>query len=93
MAERIDIDVSQALADIAKLKGGIADLKTQIGQVDKAADAAFDEGFATGMVDALNDLQKEYNDLKRSADVLKGALKSATDPALIKLYAQNIAVL
>lgn len=93
MAERIDIDVNQALADIAKLKGGIADLKTQIGQVDKAADAAFDEGFATGMVDALNDLQKEYNDLKRSADVLKGALKSATDPALIKLYAQNIAVL
>jgi tape measure domain-containing protein len=93
MAERIDIDVSQALADIAKLKGGIADLKTQIGQVDKAAEQAFDEGFATGMVDALNDLQKEYNDLKRSADVLKTALKSATDPALIKLYAQNIAVL
>jgi tape measure domain-containing protein len=90
MAERIDIDVSQALADIAKLKGGIADLKTQIGQVDKAAEQAFDEGFATGMVDALNDLQKEYNDLKRSADVLKTALKSATDPALIKLYAENI---
>jgi len=90
MAERIDIDVSQALADIAKLKGGLSDLKTQIGQVDKAAEQAFDEGFATGMVDALNDLQREYNQLKQSADVLKNALKSATDPALIKLYAQNV---
>jgi len=93
MAERLEIDVSQALADIAKLKGGIADLKTQIGQTGKAAEQAFDEGFAVGMVDALNELQKEYGQIKQSADVLKNALKSATDPQLIKLYAQNIAKL
>lgn len=89
-AERIEIDVSKALADIARLKGGLADVKGQIAQVEKASDAAFDEGFAVGMVDALNNLQKEYDELKRSATTLKGALKGATDPTLIKQYTQSI---
>lgn len=89
-AERIEIDVSKALADIARLKGGLTDLKGQIAQVEKTSDAAFDEGFALGMVDALNDLQKEYGDLKKAADTLKNALRGATDPALIKQYAQSI---
>lgn len=89
-AERIEIDVSKALADIARLKGGLTDLKGQIAQVEKSSDAAFDEGFALGMVDALNDLQKEYSDLKKAADTLKNALRGATDPALIKQYTQSI---
>ena len=93
MAERIEIDVSKALADIARLKGGLADVKGQIAQVEKASDAAFDEGFAVGMVDALNTLEKEYAELKRSADVLKSALKGATDPTLIKLYTESLAKL
>ena len=89
-AETIQIDVSKALADIARLKGGLADVKTQISQVDKAADAAFDEGFAVGMVDAINDLQREYAELKQSATTLKSALRGATDPTLIKQYTQSI---
>ena len=93
MAERIEIDVSKALADIARLKGGVNDLKAQIGQAGKAADAAFDEGFALGMVDALNDIQREYKELEAGAKVLKNALRGATDPTLIKQYTQSIAKL
>jgi tape measure domain-containing protein len=88
--ERIDIDVSKALADIARLKGGLVDVKNAAVGTGKAIDSAFDEGFALGVVDALNDLEKEYNDLKRAADTLKTALKGATDPTLIKQYAQSI---
>lgn len=92
-AERIDIDVSKALADIARLKGGMADLKKEIGQVGAAGDAAFDEGFALGMVDALDDLQREYAEMARAAKVLQNAMRGATEPALIKTYAQSIAQL
>ena len=53
--------------------------------------SAFDIGVAQGLHDALNLLQKDYNDLKKSSDTLKNALKSATDPQLIKLYARGIA--
>lgn len=53
--------------------------------------SAFDIGVAQGIHDALNLLQKDYNDLKKSSDTLKNALKSATDPQLIKLYARGIA--
>lgn len=89
--EIIKIDVADALADIASLKGGMVDLQAQASKTGKSIDAAFDTGAAQGVADAVNDLQKEYNDLKRSADTLKGALKQATDPALIDLYTKSVA--
>ena len=89
--EIIKIDVSDALADIASLKGGMVDLQAQASKTGKSIDAAFDTGAAQGVADAVNDLQKEYNDLKRSADTLKGALKQATDPTLIDLYTKSVA--
>ena len=92
-AERIELDVSKALADIARLKGGLADIKKEVGAVGVAADAAFDEGFALGMVDALDDLQKEYAEMARAAKVLQNAMRGATEPALVKTYAQSIAQL
>lgn len=88
--ERIIIDTSQALAELAKLNKGLVDVQGQAKKTGATIDDSFDQGFALGMVDALDNLQKEYNDLKRSADVLKGALKGATDPTLIKQYAQSI---
>lgn len=89
--EIIKIDVSDALADIASLRGGMVDLQAQASKTGKSIDAAFDTGAAQGVADAVNDLQKEYNDLKRSADTLKGALKQATDPTLIDLYTKSVA--
>jgi tape measure domain-containing protein len=88
--EIIRIDVSDALSDIAQLKGGMVDLQAQASKTGKAIDSAFDTGAAQGVADAVNDLQKEYNDLKRSADTLKSALRQATDPTLIDLYVKSI---
>lgn len=94
--ERIQIDVSGALAEISKLKGGMVDAQAQAAKTGDAINKAFNvvgsEG-AKGVSDALNDLQKEYAELKRSADTLKSALKSATDPRAIDLYVKSIAQL
>lgn len=91
--ERIEIDVQKALQGIAKLSSGLDGLQSKVKSTGTAIDNAFDQGFAVGVSDALNDLQKEYDQLKKSADTLKNALKTATDPTAVKLYAQNIAVL
>jgi len=88
--EKIVIDTSQALAEIAKLKGGLIDVQAQATKAGKATSEAFDTGAAQGVADAVDDLQKEYADLKRSADVLKTALKSATDPKVVDLYVKSI---
>jgi len=92
-AEKIRVDVTEALAEIAKLRGGLGDVTKEIAKVRKGSEDAFDEGFALGMVDAIDDLEKEYKELKRAADVLKNALKGATDPALVKTYTANVASL
>jgi len=91
--ERIVIDVSQALADIAKLKGGMVDVQAQAAKTGNAIENALDNDAAHGVADAVNGLQKEFDDLKKSADILKNALKGATDPAVIKLYTKSIAQL
>ncbi len=62
-------------------------------KAEKAFDDAFDFSNAKGAVAALDALQKEFNELKRSADILKSALHNATDPALIKSYATEVAKL
>jgi len=62
-------------------------------KAEKAFDDAFDFSNARGAVAALDALQKEFNELKRSADILKSALHNATDPALIKSYATEVAKL
>ena len=88
--ERIGIDVSAAIRDIAQLSSGLDGLQKKA----KAAGSAFDEAFnadeAQGVADALQDLQKQYDSLKRSADVLKAANKNATNPDAIRLYTAQI---
>jgi len=62
-------------------------------QAGDSVDEAFNVGVAQGLADALQDLQKEYKDLEASSKTLKAALKNATDPAAVKLYADNVAKL
>lgn len=91
--ERLGIDVSEAIRDIAQLSSGLDGLQKKA----KAAGTAFDDAFnadeAQGVADALQDLQKQYDSLKRSADVLKAANKNATNPDAIRLYTAQIAKL
>lgn len=91
--EKIIIDVTAALSDIAKLKGGMVDLQAQASKTGSAITASMNPEAAKGVADAVNDLQNEYRQLKTSADTLKGALKGATDPTAVKLYARSIAEL
>ena len=91
--ERIDIDVSGALRDIAQLNTGLSGLQAGAKKAGAAFNDAFNADEAQGVADALDDLQKQYESLKKSADTLKTSLKNATNPELIKLYASNIAKL
>jgi len=91
--ERIDIDVSGALRDIAQLNTGLSGLQTSAKKAGAAFNDAFNAEEAQGVADALDDLQRQYDSLKKSADTLKTSLKNATNPELIKLYASNIAKL
>ena len=91
--ERIDIDVSGALRDIAQLNTGLSGLQAGAKKAGAAFNDAFKADEAQGVADALDDLQKQYDSLKKSADTLKTSLKNATNPELIKLYASNIAKL
>jgi len=85
--ERIDIDVSGALRDIAQLNNGLSSLQAGAKKAGAAFNDAFNADEAQGVADALDDLQKQYDSLKKSADTLKTSLKNATNPELIKLYA------
>ena len=91
--EKIIISTAEALAEIAKLKGGMVDLQAQASKTGNTITASMNPEAAKGVADAVNDLQNEYKQLKTSADTLKGALKGATDPTAVKLYARSIAEL
>lgn len=88
--ERIDIDVSAALRDIAQLNTGLDSLQKKAKTAGAAFNDAFDASEAQGVADALEDLQKQYDSLKRSADILKTANKNATNPDAIRLYTAQI---
>lgn len=82
-----DTDVLAALDRIAK----------RVEETGKKADGIFDGAFDTSeakaAVGVLNTVQKELEDIKKAADTLKAAMKNATDPAIIKSYAEQIAKL
>jgi tape measure domain-containing protein len=103
-----DQEILQALDNVERKLGSVgneaenfkremADAFSKVKASAKDAGSAlgsdFGVGFGQGLSDALQDLQKEYNDLKRSSDTLKAALKTATDPTAIKLYAKGVAEL
>lgn len=106
MAEKIelDIDLQKLQRDFEALSAEAKQFQSEAtaafnkvgASATKAGDSvdeAFNVGVAQGLADALQDLQKEYKDLEASSKTLKAALKNATDPAAVKLYADNVAKL
>ena len=87
---KITVDESDALRALDNIEKKFAQSGAK---VESTFDAAFDFSNAKSGVALLDALQKEFNELKRSADVLKSALNNATDPALIKSYAVEVAKL
>ncbi len=107
MAERLIIDAAPTIKDLTQLLGSLDQIDAalldtsksfaKVGDAAKRAgadvQASFKIGAAQGVASAIDGLQKEFDDLSKSADTLKKALKGATDPAAVKLYASSIAQL
>jgi tape measure domain-containing protein len=89
---KIDIDFRQALEEIGRLKADMVALRSEMGRVQQAGR----EVFAPAKLDAqkisteIDELQKSYNDIAQSAEVLKRALKGTFDPDAAKKYATAI---
>lgn len=92
MAEtQLDISTKKAIDELKALQTEIVKTgKTATDTKDDINDA-FEVGAATGLADALDDLQKEFRQLENSAKTLRNALKNTTDPKVIELYRTNIA--
>ena len=106
MAEKIelDIDLQKLQRDFEALSAEAKQFQSEAtaafnkvgASAKKAGDEtkdAFNIGLAQGLADGLSDLRDEYKSLEASAKILKDALKNATDPAAVKLYADNVAKL
>ena len=106
MAEKIelDIDLQKLQRDFEALSAEAKQFQSEAtaafnkvgASAKKAGDEtkdAFNIGLAQGLADGLSDLRDEYKSLEASAKILKDALKNATDPSAVKLYADNIAKL
>lgn len=90
--EEIRISVRQALADIAQLKGGLADLRNESGKTSKAAQGAFSGIGASAIKEArdIDTLKKKYAEVKQAADTLRKALETAYDPRIITTYTKAL---
>ena len=90
--ETIRIDVRQALADIAQLKGGLADLRTQVVKTGDAGRAAFSGIGPDALKEArdIDALKRKYLEVKEAAATLRKALDNAYDPRAIKTYSQAL---
>ncbi len=91
-SETIVIDVRQALRDIALLKGGLADLRGQMGQTRQSGQQAFGGIGASAIKEArdIDTLKKKYAEVKAAADQLREALKTAYDPRIISTYTKAL---
>lgn len=82
-----DTDVIRALE---RIEGKL----TETGRkAQNVFDGVFDTKEAQEAIQVLNRLEDEYAQLSKSANTLKQAMRNATDPDLIKAYADNIAKL
>lgn len=88
---REQFDDQEIIASLERIEKGLVDIGKEADAAGKEMKQAFsDVETSKGVVDALKDIQKEYKDLKGHADVLKSALRSATDPKVIDLYTKSI---
>lgn len=89
--ETIRINVRDALADIAQLKGGLADLRSEMGKTNKASENAFGGESALKEAREIERVKKLYAEIKQSADTLRTALKNAYDPRAVATYSAALA--
>lgn len=88
---REQFDDQEIIAALERIEKGLVDIGKEADAAGKEMKQAFsDVETSKGVVDALKDIQKEYKDLKSHADILKSALRSATDPKVIDLYTKSI---
>lgn len=90
MADQIDFkesfNDSEIIAGLERITNVLKQIQTTADQTGQRIDKAFHPDFALGVTDALNEVKKKYAELKQSSEVLRTALRNATDPDAIKLY-------
>ncbi len=89
----LTIDVRPSLSALDLLDDRVKALERSYGQAGAASKRAFSaEGSgAIREAQAVDRLQKEYAELKKAAETLRTALKSAYDPRAIKTYSEALA--
>lgn len=82
------IDASQAFQQFDAIERRLGDLNTSAKRAAEATKNVFTPGgnLARQEVAALDQVQREYNELVRAVSVLKGSLKNAWDPRAVKTY-------
>ena len=91
--EKIVIDVRESLANIAKLNGGLADSREQMGKTREAGRNLFGAEGAVREAQAIDALKKKYTEIVQAGNTLRTALKNAYDPRAITLYSKELAKL
>lgn len=88
----LDTDFAGALRDLAQLKGAVAELRTEFDRTKKVTQGSLlPDNEARDVVATLNKIQKEYAELQRAAETLRGAQQRAYDPDAIKIYSKALA--
>lgn len=77
---------SDIIAGLERIQAELKQIQQVSDETGKKIDEAFHPDFALGVSDAVKDLKRKYTELKESANILRSALRNATDPAAIKLY-------
>jgi tape measure domain-containing protein len=87
------IDASQAFQQFDAIERRLGDLNASAKKAAEATKNVFSPGgnLARQEVAALDQVQREYNDLSRAVTVLKGNLKNAWDPRAVTTYTKAIA--
>lgn len=91
--EQITLDVRAALADIAKLKGGLADLRSEVTKTKTSSQNMFGAEGAVREAQAIDNLKKKYTEIVQAGNTLRTALKNAYDSRIITLFTAELAKL
>jgi tape measure domain-containing protein len=91
MAEKLEFDVSGALAGIKSLRSELDGLEADTKDVTAASKNLFSgTDQVVNVTDDIKNLRSEYGKLQESAAILKKALANAYDERAIKEYAQRL---
>jgi len=83
----IEFNDVQTIEGLDKILGTLTQIEAEGVKIGKTLDDAFAQPTAAlGVADAVKQIKKEYEDLRRSAIVLRDAIKNSTDPNALKVY-------